>query len=800
MRHKKLLIFLSVFFLVGTVYAAQMKSISLGKFEAKVFDDGIQSATNLPMSHCVYRRGYYNVPWDDIETNTNYPGGFLRQAGTLVGCRNWTDTLGNFWPCHVTGHCAHSSTLGDNPYQFNVLDEGGLSIRRIFRFPPPEVIVDGNHCEPPFGSLGDFVDSTMVWGSADLMIEMHYRLSNGMDVYQRNLAWSEPSLDDGVIWDLTFINTGNTDHDDDIELPDQTLDSVVIFKHYDAMPNGGLYPFGSWAGVSENNDRALCRPLRYDSVRINYVALARKRGHDHDSYGDKCEVDWGGDANLEDGCGWTGHVVLFAPKNTQVHQTHPIGDLADIAAANDPAQPSMHSTIEGGIGVYDLEDLEDTSDYREPYCCMRKGIHGYEDTTVTECETVYDMNKVYNVYDTTATGAKTYYDQPQDRMGEFDQTLGKIFPRDWPYYTFSTTPKFSIGPYNMAFGDTLRFVYAVVAGSVDRKTTYILSRMRANDSARYFGWLPRLSDAQIQTQYERRDPVAAIYGDQVYMGGGINEIATDYVISTGKDSLLINGMEFQRAFNKNYEVPASPNPPSRFEVKSRPEMIELSWSYEDYPGYEPSLSELAGFKIYRAFGGTQFELTAEGTYIGDWQMVDSVGPDERSYADTAGIVRGYDYYYCLTAVSPSGKESGKWLSMTQEPFSARLLDYPEYNVVGGDSIPSLDSVVVVPNPLNIRATEASGGRYPGSDQGVYQIGFRKLPPECIVRIFTESGELIQTIEHTNGSGTEFWQVMGSGGYYMTTVNNQRPASGLYIAHIQIPETGEYVTRKFIIIR
>jgi len=322
--------------------------------------------------------------------------------------------------------------------------------------------------------------------------------------------------------------------------------------------------------------------------------------------------------------------------------------------------------------------------------------------------------------------------------------------------------------------------------------------MRARGEARNFQWVAEMDSSEIRNEYERRDPVAALFGDEVYDNGGLNEIATDYVISTGKDSLFINGMAFQNAFKENYEVSPAPNPPSRFEVSSRPDMIELTWNYDDYPEFEPSSSELAGFKIYRAFGGTQYELTAEGTAIGDWQVIDSVGPDARRYADTVGIVRGDDYYYCLTTVSPSGKESGKWVTMTQEPFSARLLDYPVVTITTeGDTLPNLDSVVVVPNPLNIRATEASGGKFSDDEN---KVTFRKLPPECTIRIFTESGELIQTIEHTDGSGTAFWQVMGSGGYYMTTVNNQRPASGIYIAHIQIPETGEYVTRKFIIVR
>ncbi len=782
MKRRKLLILLLVFFLPYIIYAQQMKSIEVGKLEARVFDDGIQSPTNLPMCHAFYRRGVYNNTYDNLGSTNTWPGGYVRQAGTQVGCRNWVDTLGNLWPYHVTGHCAHSSSPSNNIYQFNVPDEEGYNIRRVFRFPPPEITVDGQHCEPPFGSLGDQVDPDRIWGSADLMIEMHYRLSNGMDVYQKNLAWSQAALDDGVIWDLTFVNTGNTDHDDEIELPGQTLDSVVILKHYQSMPNAGLYPFGSWSGVTED-DNARLSPLGHDSLRMSYVALARKAGHTHDSYGDKCEVDWGGNQSLEDGCGWTGHAILFAPVNTQVPQAyHP---TQDISANDDPAQPSMYSTIEGGLAVYDVEDLEDTADFRAPYRIMRMGIHGYDDTTIAECQNVYDMKREYDVYDTTAMGAPTYYDQPQDRMGEWDLSRGQYFPRNWSYYTFSTEPKFSIGPYNMEFGDTLRFVYAIIAGGIHRKTSYILSEMRENGNARNYEWVAEMDSATIREEFERRDPPAELFGDEVYMSGGLNEIATDYVISTGKDSLFNNGMAFQRALNMNYDVPASPNPPSHFDIRSTPEMIELTWRYED-PAYEPSPSDLAGFKIYRAYGGTEYELSG-GTVTGDWQVVDSVGPDERSFADTEGLVRGYDYYYCITAVGTSGRESGRWLTMTQEPFAARLIDYPEE---------SLDSAVIVPNPLNINAAESSGGRY-GEDDN--KITFRKLPGECTIRIFTESGELIKTIEHTDGSGTAFWQTTETGGWYTTTVSNQRPASGIYIAHIQDPE-GNWVSRKFIIIR
>jgi len=780
MKQRKLIIFLLLLFTADIAYAATMKKIDVGKLQARIFDDGIQSATNLPMTHCKYKRGYFNVAWDDEETNTYYPGGFLRQAGILVGVRNWVDTTGQIWPYHVTGHCPGSSTLLNNPYQFNVPDEEGVPIRRIFSYPPPQIIVNGMHSEPSWGSLGDEVDPDAVWGTADVMLECHWRLSDGIDCYQRNLAWSQPDLDDVVFWDLTFVNTGNTDHDEEIELPEQTLDSVVIFRHYDAMPNGGLYPFGTWAGVTEDDNTRLSYPLGHDSLRINYVALARKADHTHDSYGDKCEKDWGGDVNLEDGCGWTGHVILFAPTNTQVPQAY--DPTRDISASNDPAQPSMHSTIEGGYACSDVENLLDTADHRETYRIMRMGIHGYEDTMISECENVYDMSEEYDVYDYTAMGAKTYYDQPQDRLGELALDRGKILPRDWDYYTFSTTPKFSIGPYNMEFGDTLRFVFAIVAGAVDRKTTYLLSEARANHEARNFLWLAEMDSATIRDEYEKRDPVAELYGDEVYMEGGLNEIATDYVISTGKDSLLYNGMTARRAFNLNYDIPTSPAPPSIFRVNSRDDMIALTWSYE--PGYEPT--NLAGFKIYRAAGGTLYEKAGE-TVTGDWILVDSVVPTDTLYGDTLGILRGLDYYYCITAVGNDGKESGMWMTMTDLAFPANLLDPVEG---------TLDLCRVVPNPLNIRDPKQ---RFPGNQNEMNKISFRRLTERCTIRIFTESGELVKTLEH-DGGGTEFWKIIEEGGAYTTTVNNQRPASGLYIAHIQDNDTGESVFRKFVIIR
>ena len=73
-----------------------------------------------------------------------------------------------------------------------------------------------------------------------------------------------------------------------------------------------------------------------------------------------------------------------------------------------------------------------------------------------------------------------------------------------------------------------------------------------------------------------------------------------------------------------------------------------------------------------------------------------------------------------------------------------------------------------------------------------RIAFYNIPGQCTIKIYTELGELIKTIEHTNGSGDEFW--------YQVTSSNQIVVSGIYIAVITDNTTGEKQIAKFAVIR
>ena len=103
----------------------------------------------------------------------------------------------------------------------------------------------------------------------------------------------------------------------------------------------------------------------------------------------------------------------------------------------------------------------------------------------------------------------------------------------------------------------------------------------------------------------------------------------------------------------------------------------------------------------------------------------------------------------------------------------------------------LDSVIVVPNPFNITAMEL---QYIGAPS---KIMFLNLPPVCTIRIFSESGDLIKTIEHTNMSGDEAWGVLPS--EHMASVSGQRVVSGVYIAYFETPD-GENTFVKFAVVK
>ncbi len=254
----------------------------------------------------------------------------------------------------------------------------------------------------------------------------------------------------------------------------------------------------------------------------------------------------------------------------------------------------------------------------------------------------------------------------------------------------------------------------------------------------------------------------------------------EWAINAATDSTLMMIDRAMANYDSGFDIPQPPAPPSRFNVQSSAGGVQMDW---EYPYEDPA----GGFEIYRA--QNFFEGTVEDDY--EYQKVAELPGSARSFKDTVDVARGLNYFYYISAVGPKVSEitpnppagtptnvrlrSSRYYTQTYAPATA--LRRP------GES---LSEVRVVPNPFHVGAS--ANLRYPGAER----IGFLDIPGQATIKIYTERGDLVKTIQHTDGTGDEFWDLQ--------TDAQQMLVSGLYIAAVTDNDSGETTFKKFIVVR
>ncbi len=97
----------------------------------------------------------------------------------------------------------------------------------------------------------------------------------------------------------------------------------------------------------------------------------------------------------------------------------------------------------------------------------------------------------------------------------------------------------------------------------------------------------------------------------------------------------------------------------------------------------------------------------------------------------------------------------------------------------------LQKITTVPNPYVVSSRFEIGAF--GLEKNVQ---FHFLPPSCTIRIFNIAGDLVQTIDHTNETSIENWNLQSR--------NGQEVAFGVYFYHIDAPGIGEYIGKMALI--
>jgi len=321
------------------------------------------------------------------------------------------------------------------------------------------------------------------------------------------------------------------------------------------------------------------------------------------------------------------------------------------------------------------------------------------------------------------------------------------------------------GPYELDYGDSVRIVMAEGVAGLKRNQSIEVGTTWFNNTPPFT--MPDGSTTSDRNAYKK----AWVWTAEDSIMTMFRQALKRFSIMDRYKSVWKNpgvGNEEKIKFLQD-SLAEAPPPPESFTIKSGGDRIVLEWTPPADAAFWPMLQ---GYQIYRAVGrpDTMYSLL--------YSCDNSV-----SRYDDISAKRGFNYYYYIVTVDDGSRNdrfpgvplvSSKYYTITNQPAYLRR---PAI-------LSTLDSIRVVPNPFHI------GARSIQFDQPD-RIAFFGLPPKCTIKIYTERGDLIDTLDHINTTGDELWDSV--------TSSRQLVVSGLYIAVFETAE-GAKTFRKFVIIR
>lgn len=631
-----------------------------------------------------------NLPYQDSQA----------AKGFWIGCKNFTDEKGDVYDYKVV-------TVGPRSKGFDEFFP--TEFKMYSRFEVPSVFVEGVKTYQKALEV-DEVDPNM---APTMMILNKANTLLGLSMERRIMQFSVPGHDNYIIQEYVFTNTGNTDDDAEIELPDNTLTDVYFFWQYRWAPcqqpryvigNGtgwGMNTMLDARGDGPDNPQLYSDPAD-ESVWDGQAIRAQFAWHGY--FPDKV-VDY----NNIGAPIWTPYAPYVADYDTVGRLGAPqfVGLLtlyADKSATEQVDDPGQPSTT-GWFG----SDLPEAGSNSDPY-------------NVTEMEQRYDWMDEGHF-----TPRHAWAVVPSGQF--YSQTKGANIdvgpPRAGGPGGFSAGNGY--GPYTIGPGESVKIVWAEAVNGLSTEK-------------------------------------CIEYGKE-YKRGIINDTKKNQYVLTGKDSLFKTFHNAIDNYQAGYEIARPPKPPKTVNINGGGDRIIINWEVFD-------TENLAGFQIYRSRGFYDNPLEPA-------ELIYEAGPNERNYDDYSAV-RGVAYYYYILAVGQNGLTSSRFFTQSYDPV---FLKRPQ-----GEA---MNAIRVVPNPFILSSSEGRL-RYPGGREAD-KLAFFNIPGQCRIRIYTETGQLVQTIEHTDGSGDAYW--------YATTSSNQVVVSGVYIAYIEVTAdvrnaaTGEILFRK-----
>ena len=667
-----------------------------------------------------------------ILERTNYPGHHnsfgsgIWLAGTRPGGRSYA-------------FCGAVSDGSGNPVTVTGVYSTPLSLAKTQNFP----VLPTGEPNPAFDS-----------NEAEEIIVSSWSTPVGITVTRTSRAWSYPGYDSFIIYEYEFVNA-TTDTISDVMV---TFANTFAPSMFGYQRNHGQWSEAAFRGQPPNG-------LGDHFARFD---LKRWMTYNHDREGapDATYFDEWSAAGNRGG--------LNAPQAVGLVVLH--YDYSHIARRNETQQVWIQPS--------DSAQMWDQNDKAKQPFLLR-----YENGNLPDTKTIPWMDPALQRKTST-------FQSVQDSTSFVNQ----YEPAYWEYWRGRTKTStnlswwqpvfraFGFYPYLLPPGESLRFSVAEVAGygpgvAGDRIYKDLGGNTRPGvDAGIYFNPVPSWFDT-LQYQYLGTTPyIGSTYlRDHElpwYVTPGVVSIrdVADRAIEIYNGSPLVKHDTLQyeptnSAPTGQYNTVAIPFPAPPIRVENTAAAANrIIWGDKGESFTTPRLAApLQHYEVRRA-----------PHPLGPWSVIDSVGlQDPRYFQDSIYVILdpgsniGEFVYYSVVSVNSLGGKSGM-TNMTQHQTQAPAAQ-------------TLGKVYVVPNPLVV--TSGLSGSDPGGEV-TDRVQFMGLTSNCTIRIFSYSGQLINTIEHVGDSFGNAW--------YQITRNNQLLASGVYFFVVE-DESGARSHGKFVVI-
>ena len=636
---------------------------------------------------------------------------------------------------------------------------------------------------------------------ADEMIISKWATWIGVTVTRVSRVWSDPDYDDLVIYELTFENTGNTDYNEStIEIPDSTFKDFTIFLRECFSPS----QLGYWRlynRVWNNRWGADADPI-YFYDNDYWLAFQMDGGTNLDTLlTGKPEPnperfrEWS--LNSHNGGG------MLAPQASGYCLLHYDTQYLAKVFPRDSLNNSDPRN-ESDMDRYLYKQANSETD--EAFNLFNQ----YDSTTHTLKQPLMLFNHDGQVGDyqswmgngwMDAAGVVNsnlseimYKGHPALPERNADKWIGRRVVRNAGEQRHPITMGTVLGPYTLPPGGKIHVSYAEVVGYGGAEGKLLdggLPGSWKNSVPTSNRKLKSAETEQILTEHYLTD-----YGYPDCVNS--NVITVEDVAQKAWELYLGHQIEYDPTFK-------GPADFSELWPENTPELGAYHGSVSNSiewpsPNFELTNTALAKTRIIwkptvesfasnfnvanRMRGSIVKYKVYRSTDKQGWDLVDSINvgnlnaEGEYVIQDTDDIVKiGNSFYYSVVAVDDKGNESSKmtFIKAHSPTVSAKS---------------TLGKVYAVPNPFYLKS-----GFTGTSPEENNKISFYGLTKNSTIRIFSMSGQLIQTVHHNANSTANL-----ESPFYQVTINNQRFASGVYFFVVTDEDTGNVSKGKFIVIR